>query len=130
MRLANNVGFVDFAGRVEVLVGKISNQQTDLLHHVSYVLYVDGRWGGVCHHNWDIQDANVVCRQLGFRKALAAVKNAVFDYGGAANISLFVSSVTCNGNESSIQVSSCTCNLYDFVLINDWKMFRSVSIGV
>ena len=27
---------------------------------------VQGRWSGVCHYDWNYQDAFVVCRQLGY----------------------------------------------------------------
>ena len=105
-----------------------------------FVYYVDGRWGGVCDTSWNINDADVVCRQLGFRKASAAIKNAVSAFGGAATGSLFITSLTCSGNESSIQVRLFTCatcvsskyvhDLSNITIYSNWNMFRSVDMGV
>lgn len=59
----------------------------------------EGLWGTVCDHCWDINAANVVCRQLGFRRAESAKCCAGF---GAGSGQIFLDEVRCNGDEPSL----------------------------
>ena len=74
LRLAN--GASSMSGRVEVMYS--------------------GRWGTVCNHNWDINAGNVVCRQLGYRRA---ERVAGF---GAGSGQIFLDKVRCKGFEPSL----------------------------
>lgn len=59
-----------------------------------------GVWGTICDDAWDIRDAHVVCRQLGYPGALSAPIRAAFGQGsGNILLSLF----GCSGVESSLQ---------------------------
>ena len=79
-------GESDYEGRVEVLV--------------------DGQWGTVCDDLWDLADAKVVCRQLGYSGASAALQRARFGEGTG---SIWLDNVQCTGNETSLN----ECNMND-----------------
>ena len=59
-----------------------------------------GVWGYVCDTNWDIQDATVVCRQLGFQGTVTATIGSAF-WSGPTN-RIWLRNVNCFGEENSL----------------------------
>ena len=39
-------------------------------------VFYDGVWGTVCDDGWDLTDANVVCKELGFGSSIQATHNS------------------------------------------------------
>ena len=69
------------------------------------VLGIDGQWGGVCDNGFDIHDAHVICKMLGYPTAIEALANgAAADlYGTAPSGTNFVlDNLGCTGKESSV----------------------------
>lgn len=58
-----------------------------------------GIWGTIDDNGWDIFDATVVCRQLGFAGAVSAFTGGRFGRGKGP---VWFSNVHCNGDESKI----------------------------
>ena len=63
-------------------------------------IYHNGRWGSVCDDYWDIRDAAVVCRQLGYGMALKSPGGA--RYGYVAQSPIWLDNVACRGSEGRL----------------------------
>ncbi|XP_078355430.1 galectin-3-binding protein A-like [Oculina patagonica] len=73
------VGGTALSGRVEIFYG--------------------GEWGTVCDDYWDLNDANVVCKELGFPPASNYFNSA---HHGEGNGRIWFDYVGCSGTESHI----------------------------
>ncbi|XP_075409485.1 antigen WC1.1-like [Tenrec ecaudatus] len=62
-------------------------------------IYYQGSWGTICSVGWDMQDAQVVCRQLGCGEALAVMPWAHFGVGSGP---IWLDDLECTGMESHV----------------------------
>ncbi|KAI1242152.1 scavenger receptor cysteine-rich type 1 protein M130, partial [Lamprotornis superbus] len=62
-------------------------------------LYHRGIWGTICDDNWDLSDANVVCKQLGCGHAIKAFVSAHYGEGSGQ---IWLDDVNCTGAESDL----------------------------
>ena len=60
-------------------------------------IFYDEKWGTVCDESWDITDANVVCRQLGFSGADHSVSSS---HESLQAGHVWINKVNCSGRES------------------------------
>jgi len=62
-------------------------------------VYHNGEWGTVCDDYWDLNDAQVLCRELGLGQAIAARRNAFYGQGSGR---IWLDNLNCVGTELSI----------------------------
>ena len=62
-------------------------------------VFINGSWGTVCDDSWTDINAEVVCRQLGFERAIAAFSNGYFGVGTGP---IHLDDVTCLGTEQRL----------------------------
>ncbi|XP_054611380.1 scavenger receptor cysteine-rich domain-containing group B protein [Dunckerocampus dactyliophorus] len=65
-------------------------------------IYYQGRWGTVCDDDWDLREAEVVCRQLGCGHVISAHTNSYYGYGTGH---ILLDNINCQGNE--LQLTKC-----------------------
>ncbi|XP_070567217.1 scavenger receptor cysteine-rich domain superfamily protein-like [Ptychodera flava] len=86
-------------------------------------VYYDGMWGSVCDDDWDIYDATVACRQLGFPLGVSEVKKNAY-FGRNAVGPIWLSGLSCNGGERSLADCMTTRNYG----INDCKIEKTAGV--
>ena len=72
-------------------------------------IFLLGQWGTVCDERWDHVDATVVCRELGYPRAVEAPGSAAFGAGSGPS---WYESVRCAGTERNL--TDCSKNTYNF----------------
>ena len=72
-------------------------------------LFLLDHWGTVCDYDWDFADATVVCRQLGYPRAIEAPRYAAFGAGSGPS---WYYSLNCTGTEHNL--TECSKSNYNF----------------
>ena len=70
-------------------------------------IFLLGHWGTVCDNGWDLADATVVCRQLGYLRAVGAPRSAAFGAGSGPS---WYRIMRCVGTEHNLT----ECNHYNY----------------
>lgn len=76
---------------------RLTNGKTPLNGRVE--VFSRGKWGTICDDDWDMRDADVACRQLGFPPAIQAFDRATHGQGSGQ---IWIDNLNCSGFEMRI----------------------------
>ncbi|XP_064597470.1 MAM and LDL-receptor class A domain-containing protein 1-like [Liolophura sinensis] len=62
-------------------------------------IYHDGEWGSVCNRDWDLNDAMVVCRMMGYGPEAEILSN----HSRGSTRKIWMSNVNCRGIETRLE---------------------------
>ena len=79
-------------------------------------VYYNGTWGTVCDDLWDLNDAQVVCTELGYGPPVAAQHRAFYGQGSGQ---IWLDNVNCVGTEGTIV--SCSHGGWGIENCNHWE---------
>ena len=65
-------------------------------------VFYKGQWGTICRSGWDIEDTNVICRELGYEYSIKTLER---DHVPKGTGPIWLNDVSCTGKESYL--SSC-----------------------
>ena len=77
-------------------------------------IYHNGVWGTICDNGWDLNDAQVVCTELGLGNATAAIYRAFYGRGSGP---IWLDNLNCVGTE--LTIANCSHR--------GWGIIRSCS---
>ncbi|GBL85108.1 Lysyl oxidase 2A [Araneus ventricosus] len=80
-------------GTIRLVGGRNSYEGNVEIYHL-------GTWGTICDDEWDISEANVICRSVGFSKATKATQNGEF---GRGRKKIWMDNLYCEGHEKRLQ---------------------------
>ncbi|XP_027195875.2 lysyl oxidase homolog 2-like [Dermatophagoides pteronyssinus] len=94
--LSNNHNNHSNEGMIRLIGGRTMFEGNIEINHF-------GQWGMICDDEWDLLDANVACKQLGF--VLGAIMATNMSRYGKGRKPIWMDNVWCNGKETKL--SSC-----------------------
>ena len=97
--------YIEFSGAIRI-TGSSSTSYIPS-HSGRVEVYLNNQWGTISDDLWDINDAHVACRMLGYANALYARTSAYYGQGTGP---IWMDDVACTGSENSL--FSCSYDRY------------------
>ena len=86
--------FPQLAGVPVRLQGPLSGNGTGRVE-----IFYNGQWGTICDLGWDMNEARVACRELGYKYAVRALKESEVPVGTGK---IWLDNLACSGSEKNV----------------------------